>query len=142
VIRLNGPWEVRGFSGSEPQAVFHFRGALENAFPPRSMEIERLEYSRRFNRPTGLSINTTVVWRGEIAGEVLGIWLNGEPLKWVRNHNRSKSEVVTESFAEQLMAGQNELECILQLNTQWSGPLLLDSQLRIDSLAKPKEFAD
>jgi hypothetical protein len=113
LIRLEGPWEVLGFARAGLQPVFQFRGTLDKALPEHSMEIERLEYSRRFNSPTGLLNTDTVVWCGEIAGELLGIWLNGEPLQWARNED-----------------GQRP------------GPFLLHSRLRISPLANLGEFAD
>jgi hypothetical protein len=142
LIRLEGPWEVLGFARAGLQPVFQFRGTLDKALPEHSMEIERLEYSRRFNSPTGLLNTDTVVWCGEIAGELLGIWLNGEPLQWARNEDGPANEVVTESLAHNLQSGQNLLECKLLPGKQWPGPFLLHSRLRISPLASLGEFAD
>ncbi|MEQ1905694.1 MAG: hypothetical protein ABL888_16010 [Pirellulaceae bacterium] len=141
VIRLEGPWEVLGFARAGLQPVFHFRGTLDKTLPEQSMEIERLEYSRRFNSPTGLSRTDTVMWYAEVAGEMLGIWLNGEPLQWARNEE-PENEVVTECFADKLRSGQNLLECKLLPYEQGPGPFLLHSRLRISPLAKLGEIAD
>ncbi len=106
------------------------------------MEIERVEFFRRFNSPSGLANTDVLVWSVAISGTLQGIWLNGDSLKWARNSDGAANEWVTESFTKMLRRGQNLLECKLQPFPEFRGPFLLNSRLLIAPLANDGEFAD